>query len=990
MSRLIHLTSAAVLVASFLVAPITLGQAPLLRFENLDGAPFPDRLVMSRIGTLASPPPANGVHDVSKVRLHNDGTGPLTVSSLSVSGAFELATSPTLPLTVAAGGSTDVSVRFIAESGTQSGGTRGPHLGYLTIGSDDPSTPSAVVTLRGYWQNLSENNKEPSLVQLIEQLFGYGTKILRSGESVVSQGRIERVGDEVISPFWRAADPDQPVSVQQLAAYHVCCTDGDPLFWYERGTTATTQIVRHNAADGQTVLPRRAGSSVALAIGTFTPGLTEFGFRTGNEWSDPFKNDATPDDCSGGIGTCGQHVRFWPAKDPSGTVIPDSYFLTMDFAGINYDFNDNVYLISNIAPVTPVATSGTVRLNAGGPEVTTGEKTFGANAFATNGQSYTPTCDLGDIAGTTDDDLYRTELEPVPTGPRAFAYNVPVSNGPYTVRLHFAEIYWGSCEAPAATVGKRVFSVTVEGQSVLTNLDIFAEVGVRAALVKTFQTTVTGNMLNVSFLASANNPMLSAIEIVPGGPTDPSIVVDGNRGFRYLGTPSLGVTVDDLAAQNLVRGVPGYYPPAIPPNLYTSYDATSASWNVSAGTGEVLTPGQAFRWFMYDRNVGNPAVSRSVELPFTLSTDFAPNAADVTVELQTGGSRFNYLANPFGVDLDVTGIFGWPGGDNVAPIFGVEVFDDLTLSWKPAVGSIAPWAAFRIRAKGPFLNGDPRTLTIPASATLSGAQQADRQVVATADREAGVVRLAFALDGRSLDGQPLADRSFAVAFTDDARTSLDEADAPKSAPLAEASLTLGARIDGRLVGVDARPFVAGEVPLALDARGAARELTLSWDATALPAGLPVTLVDLATGAEVDVRTQTSYAFQAASRPALSEDEVAGLGELADGAAAMDRFVLRIGTVLTDAEAVRALALTTIAPNPLSSTARVAFDVPTSGRARVSVVDVRGREVAVLVDGVVEAGRHEAVLDGSGLAAGVYLVRLEADGRVVTRQAAVVR
>ncbi|PAP74949.1 T9SS type A sorting domain-containing protein, partial [Rubrivirga marina] len=71
-------------------------------------------------------------------------------------------------------------------------------------------------------------------------------------------------------------------------------------------------------------------------------------------------------------------------------------------------------------------------------------------------------------------------------------------------------------------------------------------------------------------------------------------------------------------------------------------------------------------------------------------------------------------------------------------------------------------------------------------------------------------------------------------------------------------------------------------------------------------------------------------------------------------------------------------------------ARVAFAVPTGGRARVSVVDVRGREVAVLVDGVVAAGRHEAVLESAGLAAGVYLVRVEAGGRVATRQAAVVR
>ncbi|PAP76462.1 hypothetical protein BSZ37_08420 [Rubrivirga marina] len=42
-------------------------------------------------------------------------------------------------------------------------------------------------------------------------------------------------------------------------------------------------------------------------------------------------------------------------------------------------------------------------------------------------------------------------------------------------------------------------------------------------------------------------------------------------------------------------------------------------------------------------------------------------------------------------------------------------------------------------------------------------------------------------------------------------------------------------------------------------------MTLPWDPSALPAGLPVALVDLATGAEVDVRTRTSYTSDVASR-----------------------------------------------------------------------------------------------------------------------------
>ncbi|PAP77920.1 choice-of-anchor B family protein [Rubrivirga marina] len=484
---------------------------------------------------------------------------------------------------------------------------------------------------------------------------------------------------------------------------------------------------------------------------------------------------------------------------------------------------------------------------------------------------------------------------------------------------------------------------------------------------------------------STNDPSAPSITVpvtlTIGSDGSISLVVNGPRGSRFLGVPSPGVTVDDLAAQNLVRGVPGYYPAANPPNLWTSYDAVAAEWTVSAGTGEALQPGHGFRWYMYDRNVGNPDVSRSVELPFTLSTDLPPNTADVVIELQTGGSRFNYLANPFGTDLDLTGIYSWPGGDEIAPAAPIHVYNPVTRAWDDAPSSLGPWESFRVRAKGPKANGDPRVLTIPASA--AGASATRR----TVDERP---QLALELRGTDTDGLPLADQAFTIVFSDDAHAGLDDADGLKLQPPADAYVVVGARLGEAFVGLDARPFAAGEVPLALDARGAARTMTLRWDASALPAGLPVALVDLATGTEVDVRARTSYTFDVAPRPALAEDAVLALGELADGAAATDRFVLRVGAAPADAGAVGALEVTAVAPNPSSSTARVAFAVPTGGRARVSVVDVRGREVAVLVDGVVAAGRHEAVLESAGLAAGVYLVRVEAGGRVATRQAAVVR
>ena len=74
------------------------------------------------------------------------------------------------------------------------------------------------------------------------------------------------------------------------------------------------------------------------------------------------------------------------------------------------------------------------------------------------------------------------------------------------------------------------------------------------------------------------------------------------------------------------------------------------------------------------------------------------------------------------------------------------------------------------------------------------------------------------------------------------------------------------------------------------------------------------------------------------------------------------------------------------PNPSAGQATVAFSVETAGAVRLSVVDALGREVAVLVEGAVEAGRHQAVVDAGSLPAGTYLVRLvPADGEVATER-----
>ena len=71
------------------------------------------------------------------------------------------------------------------------------------------------------------------------------------------------------------------------------------------------------------------------------------------------------------------------------------------------------------------------------------------------------------------------------------------------------------------------------------------------------------------------------------------------------------------------------------------------------------------------------------------------------------------------------------------------------------------------------------------------------------------------------------------------------------------------------------------------------------------------------------------------------------------------------------------------PNPFNPSTRIVFHLAATGHVRMAIYDVLGREVAVLLNEVVDAGRYERTFDATGLASGVYLCRVTAgaDGDV---------
>jgi hypothetical protein len=157
---------------------------------------------------------------------------------------------------------------------------------------------------------------------------------------------------------------------------------------------------------------------------------------------------------------------------------------------------------------TPSGTGNTtLRTNAGGDSYTDGnghlwEPDHGYNTGIAGGSSTW-------IGGTGDDYLYQSYRRDDSSSPE-MRYQHSVENGSYMLRLHFAELY-----SRAFSNGARVFDVRVEGRLELNDLDVYREVGSQTALVKEIPVQIEDGNLTIDFERVAQNPMVSAIELLP-------------------------------------------------------------------------------------------------------------------------------------------------------------------------------------------------------------------------------------------------------------------------------------------------------------------------------------------------------------------------------------------------------------------------------------------------------------------------------------------
>ena len=73
------------------------------------------------------------------------------------------------------------------------------------------------------------------------------------------------------------------------------------------------------------------------------------------------------------------------------------------------------------------------------------------------------------------------------------------------------------------------------------------------------------------------------------------------------------------------------------------------------------------------------------------------------------------------------------------------------------------------------------------------------------------------------------------------------------------------------------------------------------------------------------------------------------------------------------------------PNPFNPSTTISYSIPNAGYVSLRVYDLLGHEVTTLVNTFKEAGNYSASWNASKATSGMYLYKLESNGKTITRK-----
>jgi hypothetical protein len=501
---------------------------------------------------------------------------------------------------------------------------------------------------------------------------------------------------------------------------------------------------------------------------------------------------------------------------------------------------------------------------------------------------------------------------------------------------------------------------------------------------------LTGSRVYIAFrytgtAATAEHWQIDDIYVTATSVTGYAQNITGSAGWRMLSTP-VSTTYSTFLGSIWTQGMTGSDHPgasAANANIRTLNDQT---WEVPSNMTNTISAGSGFIVNVFeDDDYDTEGIQGG--FPKTLSVSGTENAAPVAINPISGSGKYTLAGNPFAstIDWDLVARTNVSNTIYVYDPTYTATTDDGAGSaqsvgayraWNGSVGGqtdglVAPFQGFLVQA-----TGDSPTISFEADDKTSGAT--------FRGKETRIEKLRLIVshkDGGSNDAW--------IQFSPNGNVGFDAWDGWKLQPFTSTYLLLNSGYaNGYPLDINHLPVLSErmEIPFSM-------ETTLNGSYSlrienGLSSAATFEVLDTETGSRVRLTADNSYTFDVA-KASKAVDAAPGRQPLQVKATTSPRFVLIVtpGEATSNEEGGRIteLSLEQNFPNPFNPATTIRFNLPSASTVKLSVYDATGRLVDVVTSGMKSAGAHTVNWNAAKQASGIYLLRLEANGQLLTRK-----
>jgi hypothetical protein len=465
----------------------------------------------------------------------------------------------------------------------------------------------------------------------------------------------------------------------------------------------------------------------------------------------------------------------------------------------------------------------------------------------------------------------------------------------------------------------------------------------------------------------------------PAGTITADVRFFGAQGWRFLANPFNALSLNDYLSPLWTQGFTGSdFPGAVSSNVLTY---TGSAWTSVANQSDNMHVGSGYAVGVYTDDTFGEAGS----FPKTVTVTGTPTYVSVGAPLN-GEDTYALIGNPFPFSVDFDA-FDKTGMADIVYVYDYEPAGSAEGDVANAPGVYRAW------------NGSAGSLTGGRIAPFQGFLVYQDEAGASlnmelADRSSPAVFRGKKVERRSfeivLKGNGLYSSAW-VDISEAASIGLDSKDAFKLSTFDAQQARLYTVSGDVALDINHLPITdLIEIPLGIESTKNGM-MTLergSWD---IPADWGVYVHDTQTGSTRKLNAGEGMDVE----PTIVARKAASSNQIERIAASTPRYSLLIDSLNSTStengkQTTENVRLEQNYPNPFNPSTQIRFTLQSSHVTRLTVYDILGREIAVLINEPMSAGSHTVTFDASQLTSGVYLYKLEAGGETMIRRMTLIK